>query len=369
MMTERKKGKMTRSTAEIVMDIVRKPGREKWRAAAPHDIWKHILLRAEITDALNLGVGLAEVARVLLDDSFWKAKWAYDFPDLLEFVGNELPNWVKPGDPKARTMFRDLPWRRYYYVCRLHMRRIAKMVLWHVDYAQQIGSRIYPTPHYRFGSRSRLVEGSTFMVAVTLYHRAEQDDGRNMRIDIDLSLPHLNVGYKQITGEQIGDGPTIMTIWDYCRQFVAASPFAGPGDDPSYFQRDLQTNTNIIRIAVVSTASVSRFFREKWAFQVFRPMSVNGSTPFVSWIATTHHPLDLNTLWFEHTGYTEDQQIDVIRSLVMAVPWRQRLHQVPFFSSSYAILGKTAQTLESRFRTDENGTNVLRLLIGDQEQE
>ena len=322
----KKKNKTGLSTSEIVLKALSARKREKTMALTPHDIWKKILRKAEITDALNLGTAMVEVERVLTDDTFWRSKFLYDFPDLVEFVGDQLPRWIIPGgDPEALPEFRDLPWRRYYYVCRWFMRKCAKIVL-------HLGSRLQDAANYRRGLafypllvRAVLIPGSTFMVSVRLYHR-KRDPSPDVVLDEQLA-----------TGASVGP-PTVMNIWQFCARFIVNDPSAilGPlidarefsGDEDydgtrsairrdhaRWYHRDVETNTNIIQIAVMITARLDAIVHMGFVDSHLDLANPEGIGPFISWI-TSSVPLasrndvetegvDMDSLWFRYMAHDE----------------------------------------------------------------
>lgn len=283
----KKKSKKSLSTAAIVLESLGRRGKEKWRHTTPHDIWKAILRKAEITDALNLGAVIVEVQRVLIDDSFWKAKFLYDFPDLVAFVGTDLPFWIIDGDAQALPEFRDLPWRRYYYVCRRYMRKLSKVVLALGNVMQDDANMMRRMAMYPLRVEGRLLQGSTFMVGVKLFHRPLNLDDRE-------------------GGEQVGQGETVMTIWEYCQKFVVYDPpeILGPlldedirdeDDDasegvpvdrgsPHWFRRDLEKNTNIIQIAVMVVARLDAIVHMGFVDEYLKLEDKLGVGPFIAWI-------------------------------------------------------------------------------------
>ncbi len=393
-----KKSKVSLTTAQIVVEALRRRG-DKWRLLTPHDIWKKILVKAEITDALNLGVAMPEVQRVLSDDSFWRFKFLYDFPDLVEFVGSDLPAWIVPGDPESLPEFRDLPWRRYYYVCRRYMRKVAKAVVILGTTVQNLAARYSWMAYYPTAIRAEMVPGSTFMVAVRLYHRPGvlspetiQDyygNADNAKLTLAHFSPAKDPRAEAVIpseGSQIGNGDTLMTIWEFCSRFLVADPEESNAEisgqigrlspaalfaartDARWFRRNLEMDTNIVQIALVLVAQLGVVSGRTYvdAFLRFRDDKDEGLAPFYAWVASVV-PTDIGDVWMHNVnprrhGLVREQFFQLVRPI-------KRTLQIIFVADAALHPRKWISVLTYRgqklFRAR---TKDRRFLIGEEEK-
>ena len=363
--TPKKKHRTALTTAEIILRAINNRP-QKWRQWTQHDIWKKILLKAEITDALNLGNQIVEIEKVLHDDTFWRAKFIYDFPDLVEFVGTELPSWITPGDPEADPEFRDLPWRRYYYVCRLYMRRCVKLLLLLGNELQdEYASQNSNIGYHRMQIHGTRVPGSTYMVNVHLYHRNGPIGLVNSLFNASKAV--LNAEHISNRGKKIGE-PVTMTIWEYCRDFILHEPHDSIVPRAVYnrlekvdsifarltssdrFDRNLETNTNIIRTAIVNIAASESYTNADYIGKqkLFKPIE-----PLLCWIVRDYNhqmtkPVKAN-IWFSDLRNPDDigLQWELLRKLVF---------DTKFANPAKCLeLKKSGRTLRKR----ENGTKYL----------
>jgi hypothetical protein len=304
----KKKPKTYASSQDMIIEVLRRRT-EKWRHMTPHDIWKKILLKVEITRVLDLGVKIPEVQRVLVDDAFWKSKFAYDFPDMVEFVGGDaLPEWITPGDPSAVPEFRDLPWRRYYYVVRPFMRRLAKKVLELVK--TQDAANVYrEMAHHPFIVRGTLIPGSTFMVSVTRYWRMRDKEGHRARYFTYMDLNNL-----------IDGSEAEMTVWEFASRYIVsdmreiAIPLINERHnfqrvnrgERRWFHRNQNTETNIIQLAVVMPMMLDQSVEGGGGFPA---RSWNHDPPFVramlAWLL--HLRPTRADIWFSGTTRKEEK--------------------------------------------------------------
>lgn len=86
-----------------------------------------------IITLLDAAFRVPAIQSILQTDYFWQRKLAYDFPELIEFVGASLPEWATAesssflGQSDASDYLPFGPWRRYYYTARYFMRLIYKV--------------------------------------------------------------------------------------------------------------------------------------------------------------------------------------------------------------------------------------------------
>ena len=283
--------------AEAILEVMDASARERRNDNVPMlpiDVWDLIAVRCEITDVLRMAlggegspnpfigigkgmkmVGIPDLQRILRRDHFWERKFMYDFPDLVEFVGTELPEWIIPGDPEAEPEFRDLPWRRYYYVCRYFMRTLFKMMLFLGDAVQDDMAQQTATAFHPLKLDSDILPGSTYMVRVRMYHR-----------NLDMDTPFGPI-YGPVSTE-----PAIMTIWEYCSRFILRDPHETldpmrpfPVPSTEWFNRDLRTNTNIIRAFMVNTLAYNDIMQDDILFTIFYDWMTRASMEhFYTWM-------------------------------------------------------------------------------------
>jgi hypothetical protein len=94
---------------------------------------KFTFQKVGIITLLDAAFRVPAIQGILQTDYFWQKKLAYDFPELIEFVGASLPEWATAesssflGQSDASDYLPFGPWRRYYYTARYFMRLVYKV--------------------------------------------------------------------------------------------------------------------------------------------------------------------------------------------------------------------------------------------------
>lgn len=178
----RKKMKRSLSSSESSTAETREPfplGR------LPPEVLQMTLLPLETTFLLSIVSINTQVREVLEDDYFWRRKLLHDFPDLVEFAGTSLPEWVIVTEQDSS--FGMGPWRRYYYTARYFMRRVYRAL---IDLAQTVAPLVIADPlvdlplcpFYIQGAK--MVKGATRAVTLFEYKRNVATGARQGRSGI-----------------------------------------------------------------------------------------------------------------------------------------------------------------------------------------
>lgn len=81
----------------------------------PRDVFRLIMIATDISTILKASSKCMDIQKLVLDDSFWKAKFLYEFP---ETGIKEIPEWAckYQGNTPFQKRFQSQPWRRLYNI-------------------------------------------------------------------------------------------------------------------------------------------------------------------------------------------------------------------------------------------------------------
>jgi hypothetical protein len=136
----------------------------------PEDL-ERVLLHSEITTLLSSASESPNIAAFLSFDDFWRRKFLYDFDDLVQFVGTDLPDWIIPHDIEAPPSRAHLPWKRYYYAIRFLMRQLYRYMIRRRVHHQAVRAL---EDEYQFKS-ARVTPGDTHSILVVDIDDEEYD--------------------------------------------------------------------------------------------------------------------------------------------------------------------------------------------------
>lgn len=113
MFTELEKRVKDQTFGNLMLDAYDRPMKPMGNVSK--DVFCLIMIRTDTKTLLNASSKCMEIQSLVLEDSFWKAKFTYEFP---ETGIKEIPSWAceYKGEIDFKKRLQSYPWRRFYTV-------------------------------------------------------------------------------------------------------------------------------------------------------------------------------------------------------------------------------------------------------------